>query len=326
VRESSGCKDLRLTGTTIFFTYFTLWSPAPFPRTRLRHRRRGRRRGRGPPRAGRGSYAVTARPSTSPSAGGRALQHRIPTPARGSTSIDVGKLYANEERWLLLFLHVLRARAAGDEDTIMRLVEVSCSYRDTATGRAKNVAGEDAVVRRPSSIATTVESSAEVDRERVHVKATDDIAAARGAHAEGDPMCAALSRELQEMRARVADRRRYELSGRTHVLAGLSAHAQQRATSRQMTTTTVLSGGETRAEAALREEELGEAQRWPGCFGGGAWPHSEPFDFDGRRRGRGRKRRRGGRAPSHRRIGLHHREWSECQRDAERDGELSENG
>jgi hypothetical protein len=72
-------------------------------------------------------------------------------------------------------------------------------------------------------------------------------AVARSAAArEGDPMCAALSRELQEMRARVADRRRYELSGRAYVLAGLSAHAQQRATSRQMTTTTVISGGETR--------------------------------------------------------------------------------
>jgi Mg-chelatase subunit ChlD len=188
-----------------------------------------------------------------------------------AASIDVGELYADEERRLLLFLHVPRARAAGDEDTVMRLVEVDCSYRDTATGRAKNVAGEDAVVRRPSSVATTVERSAEVDRERVRVKATDGIASARaaaerGAHAEaveilrrrqravarsaaareGDPMCAALSRELQEMRARVADRRRYELSGRAYVLAGLSAHAQQRATSRQMTTTTVLSGGETR--------------------------------------------------------------------------------
>jgi hypothetical protein len=143
-----------------------------------------------------------------------------------TASIDVGELYADEERRLLLFLHVPRARAAGDEDTVMRLVEVDCSYRDTATGRAKNVAGEDAVVRRPSSVATTVERSAEVDRERVRVKATDGIASARaaaerGAHAEaveilrrrqravarsaaareGDPMCAALSRELQEMRA-----------------------------------------------------------------------------------------------------------------------------
>jgi hypothetical protein len=44
----------------------------------------------------------------------------------------------------------------------------------------------------------------------------------------------------------VADQRRYELSGRAYVLAGLSAHAQQRATSRQMTTTTVLSDGATR--------------------------------------------------------------------------------
>ena len=32
----------------------------------------------------------------------------------------------------------------------------------------------------------------------------------------------------------MADRQRYELSGRAYVLAGLSSHAQQRATSRQM--------------------------------------------------------------------------------------------
>jgi len=36
----------------------------------------------------------------------------------------------------------------------------------------------------------------------------------------------------------VADRQRYELSGRAYVLAGLSSHAQQRATSRQ-----IVSGG-----------------------------------------------------------------------------------
>jgi hypothetical protein len=127
-----------------------------------------------------------------------------------------------------------------------------------ATGLPTNVDGEDAVVLRPSR-AASLERSAEVDRERVRLEATDGIAAARaaaerGAHEEaveilrkkqravarsavaraGDSMCVELSRDLQEMRARVADRRRYELSGRAYVLAGLSSHAQQRATSRQM--------------------------------------------------------------------------------------------
>jgi hypothetical protein len=190
-----------------------------------------------------------------------------------SASVDVGELYADEERRFLLFLHVPRARPADDDDT--HLIRVSCAYRDTATGRSKNVTGEeDAKVRRPwDPDPVTLERSAEVERERVRVEATDGIAAARaaaerGAHAEaveilrqrqrsvrrsaaaraGDSTCVALSRELREMRARVASRRRYELSGRAYVLAGLSSHAQQRAASRQM-----MSGGA--AEEATRSGE-----------------------------------------------------------------------
>jgi Mg-chelatase subunit ChlD len=172
-----------------------------------------------------------------------------------AVSVDVGELYADEERRFLLFLHVPRARSADDAT---RLVRVACAYRDTATGRGKSVAGEDAVVLRPQGTAAA-ERSVEVERERVRVEAMDGIAAARaaaerGAHAEaveilrsqrrsvarsaaaraGDSACLALSSELREMRARVADRQRYELSGRAYVLAGLSSHAQQRATSRQM--------------------------------------------------------------------------------------------
>ncbi|KAG8091858.1 hypothetical protein GUJ93_ZPchr0012g22199 [Zizania palustris] len=174
---------------------------------------------------------------------------------RGAT-VDVGELYADEERSFLMFFDVPRARARDD---VTRLIEVSCSYRDMETGRTRSVSGdEEAVVLRPSRV-ERVERSVEVDRERVRVEAMDDIVAARsaaerGAYAEaaeilrnrqravarssaarsGDAMCSALSGELREMRARVADRRQYELSGRAYVLAGLSSHAQQRATSRQM--------------------------------------------------------------------------------------------
>lgn len=172
-----------------------------------------------------------------------------------AASIDVGELYADEERRFLLLMDVPRARVTSD---VTHLMQVSCAYRDMATGLPTNVDGEDAVVLRPSR-AASLERSAEVDRERVRLEATDGIAAARaaaerGAHEEaveilrkkqravarsaaaraGDSMCVELSRDLQEMRARVADRRRYELSGRAYVLAGLSSHAQQRATSRQM--------------------------------------------------------------------------------------------
>ncbi|KAF8723030.1 hypothetical protein HU200_022177 [Digitaria exilis] len=189
-----------------------------------------------------------------------------------AASVDFGELYADEERRFLLFLHVPRARAVDNHDAT-RLVRVACAYRDTATGRAKSVAVQDAVVLRPWGGAVAAERSVEVERERVRLEAMDGIAAARaaaerGAHAEaadilrsrqravarsaaarsGDSACLGLSRELREMRSRVADRRRYEVSGRAYVLAGLSSHAQQRATSRQMM---MSSGGDWEAEQSV---------------------------------------------------------------------------
>jgi hypothetical protein len=95
--------------------------------------------------------SVSSNSALAPTSWGLTLATTLPV--RGSTSINISELYTDEERRLLLFLHVLRARATGDQDTVMRLVEVSCSYRDTSIERTKNVPTEDVVVRRPSSIA-----------------------------------------------------------------------------------------------------------------------------------------------------------------------------
>jgi hypothetical protein len=91
---------------------------------------------------------------------------------------------------------------------------------------------------------------------RVRVEAAEDITAARavakrGAYQEaveilenrqravaqsgdGDTVIMALSAELQEMPGRVSSQQNYAQSGRAYMLAGMSAHAQQRANSRQM--------------------------------------------------------------------------------------------
>ncbi|KAL6839330.1 hypothetical protein ACP4OV_030827 [Aristida adscensionis] len=154
---------------------------------------------------------------------------------RRAASVGVGELYADEERRFLLFVRVPVAEATEED-----------------------VAGDDAVVlMRPVEVP---EGGAglcmDVERERVRFAATEDIAAARGAaergeHAEaarildgaredvrrsapaaaGDPTCAALEEELRDLRARVACRREYEQTGRACVLAGMSSHAQQRASS-----------------------------------------------------------------------------------------------
>uniref|UniRef100_A0ACD5WZN6 Uncharacterized protein n=1 Tax=Avena sativa TaxID=4498 RepID=A0ACD5WZN6_AVESA len=170
-----------------------------------------------------------------------------------AASVDVGELYADEERRFLLFVDV--PSAAADDDDITRLVKVSCTYKDTATRKSMEVAGEEAFVRRSADVTSQDQKpSTEVEMERFRIEATEDIAAARAAaergdHGEaarildrrrnaapaglagGDARCAALVLELGELSARVASRREYEQTGRACVLSGMSSHAQQRASS-----------------------------------------------------------------------------------------------
>ncbi|KAM0926376.1 hypothetical protein ACQ4PT_003476 [Festuca glaucescens] len=171
-----------------------------------------------------------------------------------AASVDVGELYADEERRFLLFVDVPIV-ADYDED-MTRLIRVSCTYKDSATGKSMQVDGEDTVVRRPAEVTSEEDRkpSMEVQVERFRVEAAEDIAAAqaaaeRGDHAEaaqildrrqevartgdllGDARCAAVVYELAELSARVSTRREYEQTGRSSLLSGMSSHAQQRAAS-----------------------------------------------------------------------------------------------
>ncbi|KAM0905783.1 hypothetical protein ACQ4PT_017158 [Festuca glaucescens] len=169
-------------------------------------------------------------------------------------SVDVGELYAEEERRFLLMVQIPKT---GDEDDVTQLMKVTCTYRDTATGQVVTVAGEDVVVQRPLEVAKDDQKpNMEVAREKFRVEATVDIAAARGAaergdHAEaarildrrqkallpelsGDARCEALVQDLRELSARVATRQEYEKTGRGCLLSGLSSHVQQRAASALM--------------------------------------------------------------------------------------------
>uniref|UniRef100_A0A0E0MKL2 VWFA domain-containing protein n=1 Tax=Oryza punctata TaxID=4537 RepID=A0A0E0MKL2_ORYPU len=201
-----------------------------------------------------------------------------------AATVDVGELYADEERRFLLLLDVPRA----DGDAATRLVNVRCTYRDTATGQSVDVAGEeDVVVLRPLD-ATGVAPSMEVERERVRLEAMDDIvlaraAAERGAYGEaarildarrealsrsapaasGDAMCAALVAELRELSERVADEREYAQTGRACVLAGMSSHGQQRASSVRLAKASSVYGCSSAfaTPAMQRMEKLSEISR-----------------------------------------------------------------
>ncbi|CAN6288177.1 unnamed protein product [Urochloa humidicola] len=169
-----------------------------------------------------------------------------------SASIDAGELYDGERRRFLVLVYVPKARAA---ESSTRLVKVTCTYRDAATGQAARAAAPAAVIQRPAELEHMPAPAIEVERERVRLAAADGIAAARaaadgGQHAGAarildarlreversapgaagdDPTCEAIKEELRDLSARVGDSREYNQTGRACLLAGMSAHAQQRA-------------------------------------------------------------------------------------------------
>jgi Mg-chelatase subunit ChlD len=165
-------------------------------------------------------------------------------------SVDIGHLYADEEREVLLTVTIPKSCEPTS------LVRTACAYRDPVTNETIKVQGDEVMIMRPT-YGTPESVSIEVDRERNRVQAATCIesaraAAERGALSEavtiledcrkllaesfasqsGDRLCAALDAELREMQERMANRQLYEASGRAYMLSGLSSHSWQRATAR----------------------------------------------------------------------------------------------
>jgi len=67
-----------------------------------------------------------------------------------AASIDVGELYDDEERRFMVLVYVPRARSTEE---VTRLLKVSCTYRDAATGNEAHVAAPAAVIQRPLELA-----------------------------------------------------------------------------------------------------------------------------------------------------------------------------
>ncbi|KQK03828.1 hypothetical protein BRADI_2g10056v3 [Brachypodium distachyon] len=175
-------------------------------------------------------------------------------------SID---LYEDEERRFLALVYVPRAR---DAEHVTRLLKVSCTYRDAGANgsqAAHVVSAPAAAIERPFELADMPPPCMDVERERVRLAATRDIAATRaaadgGQHAgaakildsrlvaversapglAADPACEALKEELRDLSARVGDRHEYRQTGRACLLAGMSSHSQQRASAVELKSST----------------------------------------------------------------------------------------
>jgi hypothetical protein len=170
--------------------------------------------------------------------------------------IEVGDLYAEEERDFLVILDVPADESAGETC----LLKINCVHKDPIKKEIVNTDNIDTVkIQRPenttSGSSEQEQKSIEVDRQRNRLAAADAMSDARAAAERNDltaavsvlgdcskyisesvsatdRLCIALVAELKEMKERMANRRVYESSGRAYVLSGLSSHSWQRATAR----------------------------------------------------------------------------------------------
>ncbi|MBA0774558.1 hypothetical protein Gotri_009760 [Gossypium trilobum] len=168
-------------------------------------------------------------------------------------SIDVGDLYAEEERDFLVTVNVPVDESCDE----MSLLKVRCIYRDPISKEMVSLEEDNEVKIQRATVIGQPIVSMEVDRQRNRLRAAEAMAEARAAaeHGDltgavsllescrralsetisarsGDRLCVALCAELKEMQERMANRRVYESSGRAYVLSGLSSHSWQRATAR----------------------------------------------------------------------------------------------
>ncbi|KAG6412707.1 hypothetical protein SASPL_125392 [Salvia splendens] len=171
---------------------------------------------------------------------------------QGIGSIDVGDLYADEERDFLLSVNI-PAETSSKETSLLK---VKCVYNDPLTKESVTLEGKEVKIER-TDLARQEDMSIEVDRQHNRIRAAEAMAQARTAAENGDlagavsilenmrkalsatvsakcrdRLCASLDAELKEMQERMASRQVYEASGRAYILSGLSSHSWQRATAR----------------------------------------------------------------------------------------------
>ncbi|KAM0068834.1 putative chromatin regulator PHD family [Helianthus debilis subsp. tardiflorus] len=169
-----------------------------------------------------------------------------------SGCVDVGDLYADEERDFLVSVNVPKELTFNETC----LLQVRCCYTDLLTKETVNLKSVNVTIKRPESLVQEL-VSVEVDRQKNRLQAAEAMVQARTAAEEGDlaqaihtlencrrvlsetvsaksgdRLCVALDAELKEMQERMTSRKMYEESGRAYILSGLSSHSWQRATAR----------------------------------------------------------------------------------------------
>ncbi|KFK34720.1 hypothetical protein AALP_AA5G183200 [Arabis alpina] len=166
--------------------------------------------------------------------------------------VDVGDLYADEERDFLVSINI-----PVEEDGHTPLLKLRCVYIDPLTKEITTLESHVLQIRRPENVCEEEVVPIEVDRQRNRFLAAEAMSQARNLAEHGDleaavtaiekfrlalaqtdaakscdRFCVALDLELKEMQDRMRSSHVYEASGRAYILSGLSSHSWQRATAR----------------------------------------------------------------------------------------------
>ncbi|KAI3839931.1 hypothetical protein MKW92_016095 [Papaver armeniacum] len=172
-------------------------------------------------------------------------------------SVDIGGLYADEERDFLVLVNI-PVVADGNPNDQMRLLSVWCVYKDPFTKETVTSEAVEVKLQRPEIVnEEDMVVSIEVDRQKNRLQAAEamsnsHVAAERGdlptawsiidgcrmqlsdtasTHA-GDKLSVVLDFELQEVRSRMQSQEIYESSGRGYLLSEICSQESQKATAR----------------------------------------------------------------------------------------------
>ncbi|RZC81298.1 hypothetical protein C5167_043877 [Papaver somniferum] len=177
--------------------------------------------------------------------------------------VDIGELYADEERDVLVLVNIPAVVEDKDSGNQMKLVSVWCTYRDPFTKESMATDAIEVKLYRPRSLIEDLVVSVEVDGQKNRFRAAEAMRFARAAADKGDlpnaraiidrcrmwisesasmragdKLSIALDAELQEVWSRMGSKKIYESTGRGYILSGMSSHSMQKATARGDSTET----------------------------------------------------------------------------------------
>lgn len=187
--------------------------------------------------------------------------------------IDVGDLYADEEKEFLVYLTVpafLSTESNGGFATTS-LLDVKCSYKEILSMEMREVKCRMVELRRPDVLCPAdLIPSLEVDRQKNRIWVAEGIAEAHemaeqgnlegakvllknrrsvllnSASAQaGDGLCIWLEAELSEIRERMVNMESYQHTGRAYMRSGMSSHSWQRSTTRGSSTSQIATQGDS---------------------------------------------------------------------------------